>query len=113
MRLEHLLGDKADIGTVKKLLSYLENKVSYLFNLVGNGANEEDTLIGRKNWFCMSCDKKLDKYHGKVGPHLASNQFKPKAMEQDITGGGMTLRPSKSKVDLPHVKSTIQVKKAM
>lgn len=111
MKIEHLLGDKADIGTVKKLLSFLENKINYLFTLVG-GANEEDALIGRKNWFCMSCDKKLDKYQGKVGPHLPTSQLKSKNLDQETVGGGMTLRPSKSKVDLPHVKSTIQVKKA-
>jgi hypothetical protein len=67
------------------------------------GDSEEDTTIARKNWFCLSCDKRLDKYQGKVGNHLVNSQLKTKTLEQDTVGGGMVLKPSKSKLDLPKV----------
>jgi hypothetical protein len=30
----------------------------------------EDARIAKKNWFCLSCDKLLDSYSGKVGKHI-------------------------------------------
>lgn len=105
------MGEKADIGTVKKMLSFIENKITYIFNLVSGGKGDEDALIGRKNWFCMSCDGKLDRYQGRVGSHLPTSQFKSKTLDQDTIGGGMTLRPSKSKMELPQVKTNISGKK--
>ena len=52
-----------------------------------------------------------DRYQGKLGPHVVSAQLKSKTLEQDIVGGGMTLRPSKSKYDLPNVYNKQGVKK--
>ncbi len=78
--------------------------MTYIYNIFfGEANNEEDACIARKNWVCLSCDKKLDKYQGKVGHHLVNSQLKSKALEQDNLGGGMLLRPNKSKVDLPNV----------
>jgi hypothetical protein len=34
-----------------------------------------------------------------------NDKLRVKNLEQDTVGGGMTLRPSKSKVDLPNVYS--------
>ena len=103
MKLDYLMNDKADIESVKKLLTYLENKITYIFNIVIASNNEEDACIARRNWVCLSCEKKLDKYQGKIGSHLATGQLKTKPLEQESVGGGMTLRPSKSKVDLPNL----------
>lgn len=102
MRLDHILSEKANVDQVKKLIENVENKISYIYNIFMN-ESEEDACVARKNWVCLSCDKKLDKYQGKVGTHLVSAQLKAKTLEQDIVGGGMTLRPSKSKYDLPNV----------
>ena len=101
-RLEHLLGSKADMDSVKKLIAYIENKINYVFQMV-SATNEEDALIARRNWFCLSCDKKLENYRGKIGQHLSSShQIKGEPLKQEVVGGGMSLR-SKSKVDLPTV----------
>lgn len=44
------------------------------------GESEEDATIARRNWFCLSCDRKLDKYQGKLGHHLVNSQLKTKTL---------------------------------
>ena len=53
---------------------------------------EEDACIARKNWICLSCDKKLDAYKGKLGPHLSIAQLKTKGIDNEIIGGGMLFK---------------------
>jgi len=31
--------------------------------------NTEDSTLARKNWFCLSCDKSLVDYQGRLGKH--------------------------------------------
>ncbi len=57
---------------------------------------EEDACTARKNWICLSCDKNLDTYKGKLGNHLVSAQMKGKPIENEVIGGGMLFR-SKSR----------------
>lgn len=104
MRLDHLISDKAGLDSVKKLIENLENKISYIYNLF-MGESEEDACIARKNWVCLSCDKKLEKYQGRIGHHLVNDKLKVRTLDQDTVGGGMTLKSSKSRVDLPNVKT--------
>ena len=86
------------------MFNYLENKLAYLFNYVlGDANNEEDARIAKRQWVCLSCDKKLDNYTGKIGSHIVTSQLRGKLMEQETLGGGMTLKASKSKFDLPAV----------
>ena len=33
-------------------------------------SQEDDATLVKKQWTCISCDKNLDKYQGKVGQHL-------------------------------------------
>jgi hypothetical protein len=33
-------------------------------------SEEEDARIGKKNWFCLSCDRVLEGYTGKVGGYV-------------------------------------------
>jgi hypothetical protein len=33
--------------------------------------NTEDARIAKTNWFCLSCDKSLLGYQGKIGKHIA------------------------------------------
>lgn len=58
MRLDHLIGDKASMESVKKLIENVENKISYIYNLF-MGESEEDACIAKRNWVCLSCDKNL------------------------------------------------------
>lgn len=32
--------------------------------------NNDDARIAKTNWFCLSCDKNLQNYQGKVGKHI-------------------------------------------
>ncbi len=70
---------ETDPNGVKKLIYNIENKINYIYNMF-LGDSEEDATIARRNWFCLSCDRKLDKYQGKVGNHLISNQLKSKTL---------------------------------
>ena len=59
MRLNHLLEGKTEDDTLKKWMKYVENKLNSLYRIVNVEMNEEEALIARKNWFCLSCDRKL------------------------------------------------------
>jgi len=59
----------------------IENKIAYLYRIVNIEANEEDARIARKGWNCLSCDKKLDAYQGKVGTHIVSAVLKSKGID--------------------------------
>ena len=64
---------------------------------------EEDAYLARKNWFCLSCDRKLEPYRGKIGNHMVNSHIKAKLPEQEVIGGGMLFR-NKSKYELPQFK---------
>jgi hypothetical protein len=103
MRLEHKIDGKVDEDGMKKWMKYIENKIGYLYRIETAEVNEEDAYIARKNWNCLSCDKKLEAYRGKVGTHLISAQLKSKGVDQDVIGGGMLFK-AKSKYELPQFK---------
>ncbi len=95
--------DKVDNDALKKWMKYIENKVNYLYRIVEVQANQQDACIARKNWICLSCDKNLDTYRGKIGTHLINAQLKGKILDNDVLGGGMLFR-SKSKYQMPQIK---------
>ena len=103
MRLDHLLDGKVDDDGLKKWMKYVENKLNSLYRIVNVDMTEEDAYLARKNWFCLSCDRKLEPYRGKVGHHLINSHLKAKLPEQEVIGGGMLFR-NKSKYELPQFK---------
>ena len=96
LRLEHLLDNKVDEEGLKKWMRYIDNKIGYLYRIVNVETNEEDAYIAKKNWFCLSCDRKLEPYRGKIGHHLVNAQIKGKAIDHEVIGGGMLFK-NKSK----------------
>jgi len=84
-------------------MKYIENKISYLYRIVNFEGAEEDALIAKTNWICLSCDRKIEPYKGKVGKYLISAQAKGKTIETDVMGGGMLFK-NKSKIELPQFK---------
>ena len=65
------LGKKANEEDTKKSLSFLEKKIAALMSrFSSNEENTEDARIAKTNWFCLSCDKNLSNYQGKVGKHV-------------------------------------------
>jgi hypothetical protein len=79
------LGKKADAEDTKKNLIYLEKKISRLgAHLLKAEDNTEDALIARKNWFCLSCDKSLVDYQGKVGKHVVWDTMPLKGLVKTV-----------------------------
>ena len=90
------LNKKADGDDIKKSLIYLEKKINRLgAQLLKADDNTEDARIGRTNWFCLSCDKNLLGYQGKIGRHVVWDQMPLKG----------TLKTTIEKKGLPSLKS--------
>lgn len=74
------LNKKANEEDVKKSIGFLEKKISAIVNrLSANDENTEDARIAKTNWFCLSCDKNLSNYQGKVGKHVPWDSMPIKA----------------------------------
>ena len=54
----------------------MQSVVGYLQSL----AQEDEALLVKKQWTCVSCDKGLEKYQGKVGQHLNWDNVNAKKM---------------------------------
>jgi hypothetical protein len=90
------LNKKADGDDIKKSMIYLEKKINRLgAQLLKADDNTEDARIGRTNWFCLSCDKNLLGYQGKIGRHVVWDQMPLKG----------TLKTTIEKKGLPSLKS--------
>lgn len=59
LRLQRQIDGKIDEDGQKKWMKYIENKVNILYQIINAEGTEEDAYIARKNWTCLSCDKKL------------------------------------------------------
>lgn len=84
------LSKKADAEDTKKSILYLEKKMCVAFaSLAREDENTEDARAAKKNWFCLSCDKVLQNYNGKVGKHIVwdalgtNNKFNKTTMGVD------------------------------
>jgi hypothetical protein len=52
------------------MISLLESKLQTLIVWVQNTLNEDDALIVKKQWTCISCDRNVERFNGKIGQHL-------------------------------------------
>lgn len=90
------LNKKADGDDIKKSLVYLEKKINRLgAQLMKADDNTEDARIARTNWVCLSCDKNLLGYQGKIGRHIVWDQMPLKG----------SLKNTIEKKGLPSLKS--------
>lgn len=80
------LNKKADQDDTKKSLIYLEKKINRLNGyLMKSQDNTEDARIARSNqWNCLSCDKNLQTYQGKVGRHVVWESMPLKGISKNI-----------------------------
>lgn len=51
-----------------------------------NSTNEDDALLVKKQWTCISCDKNVDKYNAKVGQHLNWDNLSSKKISPTKAG---------------------------
>lgn len=79
------LGKKADNEDSKKTFMYLEKKINRLNNVMfKNEDNTEDARIAKTNWFCLSCDKNLQTYQGKIGKHVVWDSMPLKGVNKSF-----------------------------
>lgn len=81
------MNKKADQDDTKKTYLYLEKKINRLNNEVfKNEDNNEDARIARSNnWQCLSCDKNLQAYQGKIGKHVIWETMPLKGINKSVT----------------------------
>lgn len=64
----------------------MESKVQSVVSYLQSASNEDDALLVRKQWTCVSCDKNLEKYQGKVGQHLNWESISSKKISPNKAG---------------------------
>lgn len=104
------LSKKADLEDTKKSLLYLDKKLSVvLSSLTKEDESTEDARAAKKNWFCLSCDKVLEGYSGKVGRHIPWDALSPKNIMK-VTQISTTMRidDKKRKDPLPTLGSSLK-----
>ncbi len=80
------MNKKADQDDAKKTFIYLEKKINRLNSvLFKNEDNTDDARIARSNqWQCLSCDKNLHSYQGKIGKHLVWDSMPLKGINKSF-----------------------------
>lgn len=48
----------------------IESRLQSIITFLQNSVSEDDALLVKKQWTCISCDKGVDKFSGKTGQHL-------------------------------------------
>lgn len=76
----------SDINELRKTIFVLEGKVTSVISYLQSLAQEDDALLVRKQWNCISCDKSLDRYQAKVGQHLNWDTVNSKKMSPTKAG---------------------------
>lgn len=80
---------------------FLEKKINYIFNTFLS-LNEEDARIARKSWFCLSCDRKLNTFTGKIGEHIPNTGLKGSKLNSTISiGNGLSNAEKHMNTDSP------------
>ncbi len=80
------MNKKADQDDTKKTFLYLQKKINRLnSNVFKNEDSTEDARIARTNqWNCLSCDKNLQSYQGKLGRHVVWDSMPLKGINKSI-----------------------------
>jgi hypothetical protein len=95
------MNKKADQDDAKKTFIYLEKKINRLSGvLFKNEDNSDDARIARSNqWQCLSCDKNLHSYQGKIGKHMVWDSIPLKGINKSFVNQG-----EEKKKGLPQLK---------
>ena len=64
----------------------LDTKMQSIISYLNAITNEDDALIVKKNWTCISCDKMVEKFNGKVGQHLNWDSIQAKKISPTKVG---------------------------
>ena len=84
------MNKKADAEDIKKNLLYLEKKINKInAQILKTEDNTEDARIAKPSWFCLSCDKNLLGYQGKVGKHVIWDSMPLKGVVKTVEKKGL------------------------
>lgn len=64
----------------------LESKVQSIVGYLQSITQEDEALLVRKQWTCVSCDKSLEKYQAKIGQHLNWETMPAKKLSPNKAG---------------------------
>lgn len=64
----------------------LDAKMQSIISYLQAITNEDDALVVKKNWTCISCDKMVEKFNGKVGQHLNWDSIQAKKISPTKIG---------------------------
>lgn len=87
---------KADQEDTKKQLLYIERKLREVYEVLKD--EEKDAVIAKKNWFCLSCDRVLEGYSGKVAEFVPWDRAGVAERARHDRSIGERVRPGDSSV---------------
>lgn len=64
----------------------LDNRLQSVIAFLQNSIGEDDALLVKKQWTCISCDKQQEKYNGKIGQHLNWDTMNSKKLSPSKAG---------------------------
>ncbi len=86
------LARKTDQEDSKKNFAYINKRLQKISAyLAQNEENQDDARIAKSSaWNCLSCDKSLSNYQGKIGRHVVWDQMPLKGLNKapTLTQGG-------------------------
>lgn len=64
----------------------LDNRLQSVIAFLQSSMNDDDALLVKKPWTCISCDKQIEKYNGKIGQHLNWDSMNSKKLSPSKAG---------------------------
>ncbi len=64
----------------------MDAKLQSIINYLQSMATDDDALIVKKNWTCISCDKMIEKFNGKMGQHVNWDSVQAKKLSPAKVG---------------------------
>ncbi len=77
-----------DLAELKKALIFIDGKINSVVTALQEH-NEDDPMIVRRRWACLSCERAFENYQAKAGTHA----------NWDTLHGGRKISPAKFKAE--------------
>lgn len=68
------------------MLYSLDNRLQSVIAFLQSSMSDDDALLVKKQWTCVSCDKQVEKYNGKIGQHLNWDSMNSKKLSPSKAG---------------------------
>lgn len=64
----------------------LDSRLQSVIAFLQSSMSDDDALLVKKQWTCISCDKQIEKYNGKIGQHLNWDSMNSKKLSPSKAG---------------------------